>query len=280
MDYTTGCAVTSGALIPVGPFKCVEGFFTGCFVPIHALEFDQAIGVSLRFNIFFHLAYHPLNDMPIVSNAMSHKVDWLSIVYSHLNLYQEKWRKVSKSMNLYSQLINSINECNQISYNEYKALGISKGLRKTDNSGILVGITSICDNYGSKDGEACEGKIIYRGIDIKELITDKNIGYEGIVYLLLSGHLPIREQLNEFSAEIGRIRAEAADDLEQIINKETGENIMNIMARCVLNLYDYDQFPDDISQENMVKQVLKIIALMPLISINVYDVGVKTLPYI
>ena len=87
MNYTTGCAVTSGALIPVGPFKCIEGFFTGCFVSIHALEFDQAIRVPFRLNVLFHLAYHPLNDVPIVSNAMSHKADWLSIVYSHLFLF-------------------------------------------------------------------------------------------------------------------------------------------------------------------------------------------------
>lgn len=173
-------------------------------------------------------------------------------------------------MNLYSNLANLINECNRIPYNEYEALGISKGLRKSDNSGILVGITSICNNYGSRDGKACEGRIIYRGIDIQDLITDKNVGYEGIVYLLLFGQLPTQEQLEEFSAEIRRIRMDATDELEQIIDKETGHNIMNIMARCVLNLYDYDQLPDDISQENMVKQVLKIIALIPVISINAY----------
>lgn len=87
MDYTAGCAVTSGTLISVRPFKCIEGFFTGCFTSIHALEFNQAIGISFWLNVLFHLTYHPLNDMPIVSNAMSHKMDWLSIVYSHLKLF-------------------------------------------------------------------------------------------------------------------------------------------------------------------------------------------------
>ena len=84
MDHAAEFAMASGTLITIRPFKVIEGFFTGSFVSIHALEFEQAIGVPFRINVFFHLAYHPLSDMPIVAKVMSHKMDWLSIVYSHL----------------------------------------------------------------------------------------------------------------------------------------------------------------------------------------------------
>ena len=70
--------------------------------------------------------------------------------------------------NLYSTLSELVAESNEISDEEYRLAGISKGLRKSNDEGILVGITNICDNYGRYDGIDCEGQIFYRGINLQD----------------------------------------------------------------------------------------------------------------
>ena len=53
---------------------------------------------------------------------------------------------------------------------------------------------------------------------------------------------------------------------------------MNAMQRCVLTLYSYDENPDDISPENVLRQALELIAnchLLPYILIIHIDISVK-----
>ena len=45
---------------------------------------------------------------------------------------------------------------------------------------------------------------------------------------------------------------------------------MNAMQRCVLTLYSYDENPDDISPENVLRQALELIAKLPLIAVYSY----------
>jgi len=177
-------------------------------------------------------------------------------------------------LEFYSKLSELVKLENNIPYKEYSAAGIAKGLRKSNGEGILVGITNVCDNYGKLSGEDCEGKIFYRGVDLQTIIDDIHDGkrhtYEEIAYLLLFGQWPEKDLLNFFLKEQRKIHNIMIPELERIINQETGQNLMNNIARCILNLYDCDADADDTSMENMIRQAIILITLMPVISVNVY----------
>lgn len=44
-----------------------------------------------------------------------------------------------------------------------------------------------------------------------------------------------------------------------------GKDIMNYLSRCVLELYTFDENPDDTTPENLIKQSVNLIATFPTI---------------
>ena len=48
-------------------------------------------------------------------------------------------------------------------------------------------------------------------------------------------------------------------------------DIMNKLARCVLALYSYDEQPDDISIENVLRQSIQLVAQLPTITQEYVD---------
>jgi citrate synthase len=57
-----------------------------------------------------------------------------------------------------------------------------------------------------------------------------------------------------------------------------GSNIMNILARCVLEMYTFDPNPDDISRDNLMRQSIELIAKFPTIiayAFNIYRHSVR-----
>ena len=54
--------------------------------------------------------------------------------------------------------------------------------------------------------------------------------------------------------------------------KKPSFDMMNMLSRSVLSLYSYDDNPDDISIENILRQGLQLIAQFPLIAIYGYQV--------
>lgn len=59
----------------------------------------------------------------------------------------------------------------------------------------------------------CRGKLYYRGYDVEQLVAgfikDGRFGFEEIVYLLLFGQLPKKEQLTDFCALLSSYRTPA-----------------------------------------------------------------------
>ena len=51
-----------------------------------------------------------------------------------------------------------------------------------------------------------------------------------------------------------------------------GSNIMNILARCVLEMYTFDPNPDDISRDNLMRQSIELIAKFPTIIAYAYNI--------
>lgn len=150
---------------------------------------------------------------------------------------------------------------------------VKRGLRNADESGVLVGLTNICEvvGYQKKDGInlPVDGRLIYRGIDINEITSgfqkDKRQGFEETSYLLFTGELPNKTKLDEFSKLLANYRDLPMAFIKTNMISNRGTDIMNMLARNVLFLYTFDTNAEDPSQINLVEQALSLIARFPVI---------------
>ncbi|MDL2215361.1 citrate synthase [Dysgonomonas sp. OttesenSCG-928-M03] len=181
--------------------------------------------------------------------------------------------------NLVKQISETIKNNTQIDPELFKKHNVKRGLRNEDHTGVVVGLTKVGDVKGyekNEDGttKAVPGKLIYRGIDIEEIVKgaqkENRPGFEEVAYLILAGELPTKEELEEFSKILSRTM-----DLNQKITMHIldleGQDIMNILARCVLELYTFDENPDDTSEENLIMQSINLIATFPTIIAYAYN---------
>ena len=146
-------------------------------------------------------------------------------------------------------------------------LGVKRGLRNPDGTGVLAGLTNVCDVVGyKKDQEGhvipTPGKLIYRGVNINEIVDEAyrndRFVFEEVIWLLLFGSLPTREQLDDFCEILAESRA-LPDGFMDTMNAPS-PNIMNKLQRCVLGLYSYDDRAEDLSLENILNQSINLIA--------------------
>jgi citrate synthase len=173
----------------------------------------------------------------------------------------------------FSQLETSVREACQIDSELFEKFDVKRGLRNADGTGVLVGLTKIGEVVGyKKDGDkviAIPGRLLYRGIDIEDITAgfqkDKRHGFDETVFLLLTGHLPNKDELKSFSEHMASMRALPDDFTKDMILSMKGKNVLNILARSVLGLYTLDENPDSIALDNMIKQSLNLIAKFPTI---------------
>ena len=159
-------------------------------------------------------------------------------------------------------------------------LRVRRGLRNADGSGVLAGVTLVGNvrGYTIVDDERreLEGKLTYRGIDVEEIVEniskEDRFGYEEVAYLLLFGTLPTKEQLETFTKLIDENRELPRNFTEDMIIKAPSANVMNKLARSVLVLYSSDDNPDDTSLENILRQSIQLIAQIPIIAAQAYQV--------
>jgi len=153
----------------------------------------------------------------------------------------------------------------------YQRYNVKRGLRNADNTGVLVGLTNIGDAHGYIVNEGDKipdrGILRYRGIDVFDIVRacreEDRHGFEEITYLLLFGVLPTAEELKGFTALLGSLRTLPEGFTEDMILKAPSQNIMNKLARAILASYSYDDNPDDLSIENMLRQSIELIARIP-----------------
>ena len=162
----------------------------------------------------------------------------------------------------------------------YPKYGVKRGLRNEDGSGVLVGLTNIGNVVGyERDAEGrlvpTEGKLYYRGYELDELVTplinERRFGFEEIAYLILSGRLPDSEDLESFRQLLNDNMALDHKTIVHIIDLE-GSNIMNILARSVLEMYTFDPNPDDLSRDNLMRQAVELIARFPTVIAYAYNI--------
>lgn len=153
----------------------------------------------------------------------------------------------------------------------YPQFNVKRGLRNSDGTGVLVGLTSIGDVHGyiidENERVPVEGQLYYRGYNVSDLVkgfqVEKRFGFEEVCYLLMFGALPTTVRLEEFSALLGRWRRLPADFVEDMILKHPSPSVMNKLARSVLVAYSFDSRPDDTSIPNVVRQSVELVARFP-----------------
>ena len=178
------------------------------------------------------------------------------------------------------KLTDAVKEQCKIDNSLFPQYGVKRGLRNEDGSGVLVGLPNIGNVVGyEKNDEGgltpIEGQLFYRGYELDSLVTplllEKRFGFEEIAFLLLSGTLPDKEELQAFKMLINENMPLDHKTLVHIVDLE-GSNIMNILARSVLEMYTFDPNPDDVSRENLVRQAIELIARFPTIIAYAYNI--------
>lgn len=162
-------------------------------------------------------------------------------------------------------------------YNKY---GVKRGLRNADGTGVPAGITRVSNVHGYYIDEyervPCRGELFYRGINVNDLVAaaDKKDGfsYEEASWLLLFGSLPTAEQLEYYDLIMDEYREMPDSFIEDMIMRAPSINVMNKIGRSVLALYSYDDYPDDTSVENVLRQSLMLISRMPTMVSAAYQV--------
>ena len=160
----------------------------------------------------------------------------------------------------------------------YEHIDVKRGLRNADGTGVMAGITQIgsVQGYYIQDGERLpmEGRLIYRGIDVEELIqgfmAEGRFGFEETAYLLLFGTLPTRQRLQDFNAVLSELRPLPPNFTEDMILRVPGRDVMNRLGRCVLALYCYDPEPEAQDLANELRRALQLVAQCPMIVAHSY----------
>lgn len=179
-----------------------------------------------------------------------------------------------------STLCEELRKNNYINPDYYNRFEVKRGLRNYDGTGVLAGLTRVCsvEGYYIDDGEKVpkDGRLVYRGINMTDIVSacerENRFGYEEVVWLLIFGILPTKEQLEHFRQVLAVCRELPDDFIEDMIMKAPSPDIMNKSARSVLALYSYDPNPDEISAENVLRQSIQLIAQLPTIMTAAYQV--------
>ena len=159
-------------------------------------------------------------------------------------------REITTSVDMKSikSLCEEYKKYNYIPPELYERFDIKRGLRNQDGTGVIAGLTHICNvhgyvlNEGEKD--PIDGQLIYRGININDIVencvAEQRFGFEEVVYLLIFGTLPNQKQLERFSELMSESRELPQYFFDDMVLKAPSKNVMNKLARSVLALYSYE----------------------------------------
>lgn len=197
-----------------------------------------------------------------------------------VNNHEEKINDYSKVSNEIKGLSDLCLENLRIDTELYTKYEVKRGLRDINGKGVLAGLTDVSkiQSYIVEDNDMipCEGKLYYQGVDVEDIVAgfikEKRFGYEEIVYLLLFGELPNKEELATITQILSDYRMSLPTDfVRDIILKAPSKDMMNTLQRSILTLYAYDDRADDTSIPNVLRQCLQLISVVPLLSVYGYQ---------
>ena len=185
----------------------------------------------------------------------------------------------SENTSYIKELADLSNSGNHIVPEMYPLHNVKRGLRDIDGNGVVAGLTEISyikakDKDSDGNAVPCKGELYYRGINVKDIVKgfveEDRFGFEETMFLLLFSKLPDEKELLEFREQLSVYRSLPPSFVRDMILKAPGKDMMNILSRCVLALYTYDENPDDISVDNVVRQCLQLISELPMIAVYAY----------
>ena len=176
--------------------------------------------------------------------------------------------------------------CKQLAENSvidpklYEKYHVKRGLRNSDGTGVMAGITNICNVHGylMNEGEVepIPGQLFFRGYSINDIVAnveaEDRFGYEETSFLLLFGHLPTAKELENYTTYMSLKRDLPNGFVEDMILKAPSKNVMNKLARSVLALYSYDDDCESKGLENEMRTAVSLIAKLPVIMAAAYQV--------
>ena len=168
---------------------------------------------------------------------------------------------------------------NKSNADTYKNPNVKWGLRNSDGTGVVAGITNICNVHGYliNEGERMpiDGELFFRGYSIKDIVQpyteDSRYCFEEVAFLILTGKLPTQDELDAFVETIGQLRNLPEKFNEDIILRVPSRNIMNTLERAILGLYAYDEEGENNSIANNFRQGMELISRFPVIVSYAYQ---------
>ncbi len=172
------------------------------------------------------------------------------------------------------QLYEGYEAVDQVPPELYEELHVKRGLRNSDGSGVLVGLTTISNvhGYDKVDGKVVpdEGRLMLRGYNMDVLVRGAQeagrFGYEEVAYLLLSGELPTESQLDDFKRRLDARRQFPEGFLHVFPRTNASHSIMNILQRAALLMYSFDETPDDTSSQHEIDVAITLLSRLPRIA--------------
>lgn len=126
--------------------------------------------------------------------------------------------------------------------------------------------------YNKVDGKVVpdQGKLTLRGYSIEDLVNnaqaENRYGYEEVAYLLITGSLPTKEELDGFCGRLGAFRHLSDEYVREFPMTTVSSSIMNVLQRAVLLLYAFDAEPDAITPEHEIDVAISMLARLPRIA--------------
>ncbi len=177
----------------------------------------------------------------------------------------------------FSYLLGELDKNHRIDQNLYSEYDVKRGLRDANGKGVLTGLTEVSDviAFDRVDGVQvpCDGRLYYQGINVIDLVKgleNRRYGFEEVTFLLLFGRLPKEEELDRLLRINMQLQDLGARFVRDVVMKASNGNIMNALQRCVLTLYTYDDNPDSVEAEDVLRQSLELINKIPLIAVYSY----------
>ncbi len=164
---------------------------------------------------------------------------------------------------------------------------VKPGLRNPDGSGVVVGITSKgrVEGYQRIPAEdrknawkitPVHGKLFYCGYDIAKITAAHeergSFGFEETAYLLLTGALPRRSDLNSFMKELARRRPLSRSERQIIMSDVQNDNQMYALHSVISHLSRCDEQADSTNIDVVCRQSINLIAKFPTIVAANYNV--------
>ncbi len=159
-----------------------------------------------------------------------------------------------------------------------KEKNIKLGLRNEDGTGVFVGITSkgqvigyekIARGDGSESVNPVPGKLYYCGYDVADLVAEKEkekrFGFEEVIYLLLTGELPAKQDLKAFSQLLAKKRSLPSGVREMILQRPCHDDQMGSLHTVVSAMHLFDRNPNSTDMNDVTRQCIDLIAKFPTI---------------